>query len=313
MPENTKNKTLFNIKNGIFLGLIILFLVFVILMIVLFLPRDRKAKARDFTIKSGETTREIAASLKTGSFIRSSTLFLVEVKIRGGFIQAGVYKISPAESLGQICLDLINKKSSEDEVTIPEGWRVTQIDALLAAKGIITAGSLTRIASGDEGYLFPDTYFFLPKTDPLEIRQTMLDNFDKKTSGLNINTQTIILASIVERESKFDEDRPQIARVFLNRLAINMKLQADPTVQYAKGSWDPITTADYQNVNSSYNTYLYTGLPPGPICNPGLKSIEAAIHPAKSDYLYFFDTKDGHAVFAQTLQEQIDNLKNNQS
>ena len=95
----------------------------------------------------------------------------------------------------------------------------------------------------------------------------------------------------------------------MNRLDKGMKLEADPTIQYAKGSWNPIKVSDYRNTNSLYNTYQYLGLPPGPICNPGLKSIEAVMYPQKGDWLYFFNKEDGHAVFSATLQEHEDNLK----
>ena len=200
-------------------------------------------------------------------------------------------------------------KVIENLVRIPEGWRLTQIDAFLAEKGIIKKGELTKISSADEGYLFPDTYRFVLDVTPEEIRSMMIDNFNKKTDGLKISSQDIIIASIVEREAKFDEDRPKIAGIYLNRLAKGMKLEADPTVQYAKGSWEPITVSDYTSVQSPYNTYLHEGLPPGPICNPGLKSIEAVLHPEKSDYLYFFHQTDGHAVYSKTLEEHRAQLK----
>lgn len=275
-------------------------------------PRDRSGSAESFVVKSGQATREIAENLYERKLIKSSTCFLVIAKLEGGVIQAGVYNVSPAESTKQIYESLSGETPSEYLVTIPEGWRVTQIDELLAERGVVTAGAFTRIASGDEGYLFPDTYRMLPKSDPQDAREQMLDNFEKKIAGLKVNKQTIILASIVEREAKFDEDRGKIAQVYLNRLAIGMKLDADPTVQYAKGSWNPIRSSDYRDTLSSYNTYLHAGLPPGPICNPGLKSIRAVLNPTANDFLYFFTDSSGHAVFAKTQAEQDQNLKNYQ-
>jgi UPF0755 protein len=296
--------------------ILVLSLVTVLLAVLLIIvaisnsPKDRSGLPKDFMIKSGQTTHQIAENLQSQGFIKSSVWFLVYAKLQKGYIQAGVYKISAAESTMAICRDLIGSNPSEYYVTIPEGYRVTQIDALLAAKGIITAGEFTQVASSDEGYLFPDTYRFLPKSDPVNIRDEMLDNFNKKVAGMNLSRQDVIIASIVEREAKFDEDRPKIARVYLNRLAIGMKLEADPTIQYAKGSWDPIKASDYQNVDSSYNTYLRTGLPPGPICNPGLKSLQAVQYPDSNDYLYFFHKSDGHAVYSKTVEEHEQNLKN---
>ena len=137
----------------------------------------------------------------------------------------------------------------------------------------------------------------------------MKDNFKRRTAGLAITSKTVIIASIVEREAKKDADRPIIAGVYLNRLNSNIKLDADPTIQYAKGSWAAISVSDYQNVNSPYNTYLHAGLPPGPICNPGLKSIEATLSPTDTTYFYFLTTPDGQAIYSSTLAEQNANIK----
>lgn len=264
---------------------------------------------KTFVVRSGQSTREIADNLQKDNLITSAMVFTYYVKIKAELIQVGVYKLSANQSMKEILAVLASGKTSEDIMTIPEGWRVTQIDEYLTQKKIIQQGALLQIASANEGFLFPDTYRFMPNTNPEEIRQEMLDNFNKKTDGLKITRENIILASIVEREAKFDDDRAKIASVYLNRLAQNMKLQADPTVQYAKGSWDPITVSDYRSVNSPYNTYLNLGLPLGPICNPGLKSIEAVLHPDKNSYLFFFHKSDGHAVFSNTLEEHETKLK----
>ncbi len=273
------------------------------------LNHQGEGQEKEFIVKQGQTTREIAQNLKNEKLISSSLVFEIYAKQKHALIQIGVYKLSASQSIREILEMLATGKSSEYLVTIPEGWRMTQIDDFLASKGIINAGDLLKIASADEGYLFPDTYRFLPQTSAKEIRQTMLDNFGKKTVVLGLNRDQLILASIVEREAKFDEDRPKIAGVYLNRIEKGMKLEADPTVQYAKGSWEAITTDDYHNVISPYNTYLYIGLPPGPICNPGLKSIQAVLHPEKNGYLYFFQTADGHTIYSATLEEHQENLK----
>lgn len=271
--------------------------------------RKGSGETKDFVIKSGQSTREIADSLEDEGLISSATIFTLYTKSKGELIQVGVYKLAPSQNMKEILGILVSGKTSENIVTIPEGWRVTQIDAELAKKNISQQGALTQVASADEGYLFPDTYRFMPDAKAEDIRQEMMADFNKKTAGMNVTRENVILASIVEREAKFDEDRAKIAGVYLNRLEKNMRLEADPTIQYAKGSWDKITTADYKNVNSPYNTYLNPGLPPGPICNPGLKSIEAVLRPEENGFLYFFHKSDGHAVFSTTLQEHEDNLK----
>ena len=264
---------------------------------------------KEFSVKSGQSTQEIAENLEQEGFITSATVFSWYAKARAELIQVGVYKLSSSKNMKEILATLVQGKGAEYLVTIPEGWRVTQIDERLTQEGVILAGELIKIASADEGYLFPDTYRFLPKSRAEEIRQEMLDNFKEKTAGLGITRETIILASIVEREAKFDEDRSKIAGVYFNRLGKGMKLEADPTVQYAKGSWDSITQADYRNVQSPYNTYLNHGLPPGPIANPGMKSIEAVLKPEKNGWFYFFHKSDGHAVYSATVEEHGENLK----
>jgi len=298
-------------KKGIFLFLIVVFVFILALVLYFFWSINHRGAGveREFIVRGGQSTQEIAQNLAKDGLISSATVFSLYTKIKGELIQVGVYKLSSSQNMKEILDILATGKASEYLITIPEGWRVTQIDDYLAKKGVITAGELIKIASADEGYLFPDTYRFLPNTPAFIVRQVMLENFAKKTAGFNPTRDQIILASIVEREAKFDEDRPKIAGVYLNRQGIQMKLEADPTVQYAKGNWQPITTADYRSVTSPYNTYLYPGLPPGPICNPGLKSIEAVLNPQKDGYLYFFHTSDGHAVFSTTLEEHQENLK----
>lgn len=203
-------------------------------------------------------------------------------------------------------------------VTIREGLTRQEIAALLAKQGVVSAGEFLAITSHDEGHLFPDTYELKQGTPAFDVRQKLLDTYVLRTKAVNPTDDQLILASIVEREAKGDADRALIAGVYANRLKLGMKLEADPTVQYAKwtalgraptnqdGSknyWAEITKADYQAVQSPYNTYLSAGLPPGPICNPGMASIKAVITPAETDALYFFHTKSGQAVFSKTLEE----------
>ncbi|KKQ90681.1 MAG: hypothetical protein UT15_C0007G0013 [Berkelbacteria bacterium GW2011_GWA1_39_10] len=281
----------------IIFGVIILIIGLLIAYFFYLINHKGSGSEKEFIVKSGQSTKTIAQNLQQEGIISSSTAFVMYVRFKNDLIQVGVYKLSSSQNIKEILAILASGKASEYLVTIPEGWRVTQIDEYLAEKKVIQAGELLKIASSFEGYLFPDTYRFLPNSKPEDIKKEMMDK------------DNIILASIVEREAKFDDDRAKIAGVYLNRLDKGMKLEADPTIQYAKGSWNPIKVSDYRNTNSLYNTYQYLGLPPGPICNPGLKSIEAVMYPQKGDWLYFFNKEDGHAVFSATLQEHEDNLK----
>ena len=289
---------------------LVIVLIIIIIAIYYFMMLNKKGtgEAREFIVRSGQSTSEIGQNLQNDGLIKSAFVFTWYTRLQGDLIQIGVYKLSPSQNIKEILSILASGKASEYFVTVPEGWRVTQIDELLAEKNIIKKGDFTKIASADEGYLFPDTYRFMPDSKAEDVKTEMMNDFNLKTKDLKITRDVIILASIVEREAKFDEDRSKIAGVYLNRIAKNMKLEADPTIQYAKGSWDQIKQSDYKFV-SPYNTYLNPGLPPGPICNPGLKSIEAVLNPEKSDNLFFFHKDDGHAVYSVTAEEHAANLK----
>jgi UPF0755 protein len=200
-------------------------------------------------------------------------------------------------------------------ITIPEGWRREQIADYLATKGVNKADFLAQTIN-DEGMLFPDTYYISANPTAAEVITKMTTNYSLKVAGLGLTRDQLIIASIVEREAKTDSQRALIAGIYTNRLNQGMLLDADPTVQYARDNqllnagtdpspfWAPITVSDYTSIVSPYNTYLNKGLPPGPIDNPGLKSIEAALHPANTTALYFLNTPSGDIVTAQTLAQQ---------
>jgi len=208
------------------------------------------------------------------------------------------------------------------QITVVEGKRREEIANLLQEKGITSSKQFMIASEGKEGYLFPDTYRFFPDSSAQDVVKKMVDNFSKRTIDLNTNKDSIILASIIEREAKKDEERPIIAGVYTNRLNIGMKLDADPTVQYAKDTinyskssekdtfefWKPITQEDYKLVESNFNTYLSSGLPPTAICNPGLKSIKAALSPTDHDYLYFLHNSSGELIPSKTIQQHLQNI-----
>ncbi len=235
----------------------------------------------------------------------------------------------------------------EVAVTFPEGWRSEEMALRLVEKGILRRPSeylqAADIASSEiretyglpagaslAGLLFPDTYRFELATPASVVIEKQLAAFMARTAEIRLTYDTIILASIVEREARFDEDRAPIAGVYTNRLTAGMPLQADPTVQFAKAAslgadcltstgidapgcagfdwWPTVLRADLQGIESPFNTYRVTGLPPEPICNPGLASLVAAATPADHDYVYFVTDKDGHAHFAKTLAEHNANV-----
>jgi UPF0755 protein len=272
---------------------------------------DRTGEEVLVDIPAGTSVRGIAAILTEQGLIRSELAFVVYAELTGSLLQAGTYRFSPTLSTPEVVTKLQEGDVAEHIVTVPEGRRLTEIAALLEEKNIVSRQTFLEAAAGKEGYLFPDTYRFPIGISAEEIVRIMRENFDTKTPNLSLTRNDIILASIIEREAKNDEERSNIASVYRNRLNLGMRLEADPTIQYAKTIvdqtitefWPKITTADYRGVESTYNTYLYSGFPPGPICNPGLASLKAALSPAKTDYYFFFHTTDGETIFSQTLDE----------
>ncbi len=264
-------------------------------------------------------------------------------------LEAGDFLIAPSMTIPEIASALQRARFIEVSVTIPEGLRAEEIADLLTAQNIMDgAAFLAAVRTTDlelvglrknyaflanrppgatlEGYLFPDTYRLPARARPVDLIERMLDNFAAKITaevidqaqarGLTVH-QLLTVSAIVERETPRLDERPLVASVYLNRIAQGMLLNADPTVQYAMGyqaatgQWwkTPVLLEEYQNVQSPYNTYLYPGLPPGPICSPGLTAITATANPATTDYLYFVATGDGGHVFATSAEEHAANVK----
>jgi len=240
-----------------------------------------------------------------------------------GVLQAGNYKLNQTMSID----DMLKKFHSGDidafKITIPEGYRVLQIAKEIQQKAEIDSNLLIESAIGTEGTLFPDTYVFAHGLPLAKIIGEMKEDFQEKTSKLDLSHEDLIIASIVEREAITNEERPKIATVYKNRLRENMRLEADPTVRYAMDTqiylknknvdftfWQPVTRSDINSTISPFNTYKNKGLPPAPICNPGLKSIEATINYDKgfSDYYYFFHDAEQKIHFEKTLSEHTKDI-----
>lgn len=243
---------------------------------------------------------------------------LVLMKLKTTKIKAGSYEIPSGTTLINVYEIIASGKIKEIKITIPEGYRVEQIGQVLVDHKLVSYADFVTAAKPYEGKLFPDTYYFEPNAGVETIVSKMLEDYDARTAGMGLTLDNLILASIVEREAMKDSERALIAGIYTHRLAIGMKLQADPTVQYGKDTnaikkmttdqaakfdfWGAIGTKDYLTVDSAYNTYIIPALPPGPICNPGLKSIEAAINYEKTDYLYFLQ-HDGQIYPSKTEAE----------
>jgi UPF0755 protein len=277
-----------------------------------------------FVVNNGEGVREIANNLKANGLIKDPIVFFLLARTEGldKKIQAGDFKLNYSMNAQEIATNLTHG-ILDIWITIPEGLRATEIADILKAKIPTYNDSWTTTLAANEGYLFPDTYLIPREADVNTIVTLLRNNFQTKFDSVKATkitiltqAQTIVVASIIEKEAKFAEDRPMVASVIMNRLNMGMALQVDPTVAYALGYqadtkswWKKELTFDDLKINSPYNTYKNTGLPPTPISNPGLLSIEAALKPATTNYLYYFSDKQGHLHFATTIEGHNANIE----
>jgi len=276
----------------------------------------------NFVVQKGEDLSTISQRLKKEGLVRYATVFKLAVLARGlsRSIPSGSFEISPSLSSGEI-INLLVKGPADVWVTFPEGWRREEFSQRLKSSLMnFDEEEFLNLTKELEGYLFPDTYLLSKQSTSSLVVNTLKNNFAQKyTADLqraatktNLNQkQVLILASIVEREAKDDQDRPIIAGIIIKRWQANWLLQVDATVQYAIGSskdwWPTLTKADLQT-NSLFNTHKHLGLPPGPICNPGLSSIKAVIYQQQSPYWFYLSGKDGQIHYATTIEEHNQNV-----
>lgn len=260
--------------------------------------------------------------------------------------KTGTFDVSPSQNIPEIVDQISGLLSGEARVTIVEGWTNKDIKAVLSEKLVIeSAGKSVTLAQREErerdfdvavgapynyewladvpssqkleGYLFPDTYRFFRDAPMGEVVQKMLQNFDQKltaerrvkiaASGFTTN-QVITLAGIVQKEA-VEKDMPVVAGIFIERLREKQKLQSDATVNYVTGKQERQPSAEDTRIDSPYNTYRYAGLPPGPICNPGLAAIDAVLDPQTTDYRYFLNAPDGQTIYSRTYEEHLEQKK----
>jgi UPF0755 protein len=306
---------------------------------------DRPASYDDtpvtFVVEPGESATTIAAHLEELGLVTDGELFRMFIRYHeiDANLEAGEYVLRPNMTMAEIAETLQHARIEEVTVTIPEGWRAEQIAQMLVEENIVDGDEFLALVRGGkfdyillqdrpaesslEGFLFPETYRIPAQAEAEDLIERMLSTLEERFTpemrrlaaerGMTIY-DVITLASIVEREAVMAEERPLIAGVFLNRLEEGMFLRADPTVQYAKGYdattgqwWPAVTPEDWEAVDSPYSTYLYPGLPPGPICSPGLSAIQAVLEPADTEYLFFLAKGDGSHAFATTYEEHLQN------
>jgi UPF0755 protein len=280
-------------------------------------------------LKSGSSARHIAAELKKAGIIHSQYAFLLWHYSHGHkALKAGEYSFDHPERLRDVYDRIARGDIYVHYVVIPEGYNIYDIAHVLEDAGLGRHEDFLRVAQTDvslirdldpqaptlEGYLFPDTYRFTRTQSLHDIAAVMVHRFRQAAHeiGLNQDFHSIVtMASIVEKETAVDTERPEVASVFYNRLKRRMPLSTDPTVIYAALRDDRYRGTIYRSdlqYDSVYNTYRHTGLPPGPISNPGKPSLLAAMHPASTDYLYFVSDNQGHHRFSSTPEEHARNV-----
>lgn len=294
--------------------------------------------ARSLTISPGETVKEISRRLRRKNLIRSDFWFRTYVWLRGkesNFI-AGNFSLPERVNMIELLEWLTNRAGQNVRtVKILEGWGIRDLALYFEGMGMFVQGEIIETAGapsvekndfssrfpflkakpaqyGLEGFLFPDTYEVFANAAVREVIEKMLANFENKVSpdllaeierqGKNLY-DVLIMASIVEAEVPHSQDRPIVAGIFWSRLEKAVPLQSDATLNYAIGGHNARLTAEQLKIDSPYNTYVYGGLPPTPIGNPGLDAIKAAIYPQKTDYFFFLSTPEGETIFSRTLSE----------
>jgi len=297
-------------------------------------PRGKSGVDGVFSVRKGETVSEIAQRLEKDGYIRSASLLIALSRISrsDASFQAGYYRIPEGTDTAGIRRLLVQGAQILDKITIPEGWTLSKVAEYLEEKGICGKQAFLDVSrSADllrryripgpslEGYFFPDTYFIPKPFSAEDMSELMVKTFFERLAVLAPDSgqtppeeirRKLILASIIEREYRVADEAATIASVFYNRLEKNIGLESCATLEYIiteiqKKPHPGYITFEDKKIDSPYNTYKWAGLPPGPICNPGLVALDAAFHPARTDYFYFVlqDTAEGRHHFSRNLEE----------
>lgn len=265
-----------------------------------------------FVVPPGQPASTIGRRLQQAGLIKSELIFQLLLNRFGlaNQLQTGDFRLSPSMDLESIVKTLAYD-TLDYWITFPEGLRVEEYAEKLSQKSDLNPQDFILTAKPHEGRLFPDTYLIPYNASAEDIVNILMDNFKQKSPTQD--ESTIIIASLIERESRHAQDRTLVSSVLHNRLEINMALQIDATVQYILGRtknwWPKKLNPKDMKVQSPYNTYLHPSLPPGPIANPGLASLKAALKPADTDYLYYVSDSTGYNHYAEDLQTHRENIE----
>jgi len=284
-----------------------------------------------FVINRGESTRSIARRLEKQGLIKDQLSFLIYLRLTGqvGKLQAGSFKLSPSNSVPEI-VNILQEGRVDVWVTFFEGQRREEFAQLLNEKFDLPVAEFLKLTEGKEGQLFPDSYLLPTDVVVPQVVKKLVDNFESKWQEVdnqtNLNEKEIlILASLVEREVPSEEDRKIVSGILIKRWREGWPLQVDASVQYAKANnqcflagnklkdncnwWSQVSSGDLKSIDSPYNTYIYKGLPPEPICNPSLSSIKAVINHQSTGYWYYLSDSSGQIHYSKTLDEHNANIR----
>jgi len=310
-PMFEKLIKLFKNRKAVIIFFAVLF--FLIIAIGLIQPKCG-GENKIVVIEKGLGSDETAQVLKDEGIINNKWGFVFYLWIKGyvNHIKAGEYLLNADMSVGEIARKIVNGEINENyiKITIPEGWDIKKIEARLKDNNVIPQDA--KISTDNEGYLFPDTYYFYENSDINLVVKKMRDNFLQKIGEISEELlidssmrlrNAVIMASIIEKEVKTEQDKIIVSSIFWKRINAGIPLQSCATIGYILGVDKAQYTYADTRVKSTYNTYLYPGLPPGPINNPGLSAIKAALNPQPTDYLYFLNASDGTMIYSKTLEE----------
>jgi len=290
-----------------FIGLVPIIIIGLVFFLIQ--PVNKNISQSVFVVNQGDGIVQIASRLESNKYIRNKYVFILLAYVNQLHqkLKAGTFSLSPSQSTLQIVQQLTQAKTAEYWFKIIEGQRLEELTI--------------KFPKENEGYLFPDSYKIPYDFTPEQILKIINQNFLQKLSQAKLNSssklsdqEAVTLASLIEREARTLESKKMISGILQNRLNIGMALQVDATVQYArdtfkkpKSYWQPITSTDL-SINSPFNTYTNPGLPPSPICNPGLNSLIAVFNPTPSDYLYYITGNDNQMHYAKTLDQHNLNI-----
>lgn len=270
----------------------------------IYLPKENFGENKIFSIEKGQNLFLISENLEKEGLIKSKYFFDFYVLIQGKTkqLQAGKYELSSTMSIAQIAKKFVSGDIAKMVVTIPEGFTVKQIEEKL---------NLKLPGENLEGYLFPDTYYFSVDVTGEEVVKIMKENFERKIAPLKAEIEKqgktvleiVTMASLIEKEVKTKEEKELVSGILWKRLKNRIPLQVDATITYITGKKITKIPLEDLQIDSPYNTYKYLGLPPAPICNPGLESILAALYPKESEFWYYLSLPDGKTIFTKTLNE----------